>query len=81
VLKKENEILLRRAGKKKARFSFYDRFFLVVLNRAADINTQRPHQGILQQIPNPGEADITGGPIRKSAVPGGLRHHYSRQAA
>ena len=37
VLKKENEILLRRAGKKKARFSFYDRFFLVVLNRAADI--------------------------------------------
>ncbi len=37
VLKKENEILLRRAGKKRARFCFYDRFFLVVLNRASDI--------------------------------------------
>jgi hypothetical protein len=37
VLRKENEILLRRAGKKRARFSFYDRFFFVVLNRAADI--------------------------------------------
>ena len=37
VLQKENEILLRRAGKKRARFSFYDRFLLVVLNRAADI--------------------------------------------
>jgi putative transposase len=37
VLWKENEILLRRAGKKRGCFSFYDRFFLVVLNRAADI--------------------------------------------
>ena len=37
VLKKENEILLRRAGKKRAGFCFYDRFSLVVLNRASDI--------------------------------------------
>jgi len=37
VLKKENAILLRRAGKKRVHFSLYDRFFLVVLNRAADI--------------------------------------------
>jgi hypothetical protein len=44
-------------------------------------NTQRPHQGIQQQIPKPGEAEITGGPIRKSAVRGGLHHRYSRQAA
>ena len=44
-------------------------------------NTQRPHQGIHQQIPKPGEADRTSGPIRKSAVLGGLHHHYYRQAA
>ena len=44
-------------------------------------NTQRPHQGIQQQIPKPGEADRTAGPIRKSAVLGGLHHHYFRQAA
>jgi transposase InsO family protein len=44
-------------------------------------NTQRPHQGIRQQIPKPGEAERTRGPIRKSAVLGGLHHHYSRQAA
>ncbi len=44
-------------------------------------NTQRPHQGIRQQIPKPGEAERTRGPIRKNAVLGGLHHHYSRQAA
>ena len=44
-------------------------------------NTQRPHQGIRQQIPKPGEAQRTAGPIRKTAVLGGLHHHYSRQAA
>ena len=44
-------------------------------------NTQRQHQGIRQQIPKPGEADRNRGPIRKSAVLGGLHHHYSRQAA
>ncbi len=38
LLKKENEILLRKMGKKKAHFGFYDKLFLVVLNRAADIN-------------------------------------------
>jgi hypothetical protein len=44
-------------------------------------NTQRPHQGIRQQIPKPGEAERTRGPIRKSAVLGGLHHHHLRQAA
>jgi hypothetical protein len=37
VLQKENEILLRKVGKKRVHFSFYDRFFFVVLNRAADV--------------------------------------------
>ncbi len=37
LLKKENEILLRRIGKKKVYFGFYDKLFMVVLNRAADI--------------------------------------------
>jgi hypothetical protein len=44
-------------------------------------NTQRPHQRIHQQIPKPGEAERTSGPIRKSAVLGGLHHHYYRKAA
>jgi hypothetical protein len=33
LLKKENEILLRRLGKKKAHFSFYDRLFVVVAQK------------------------------------------------
>jgi hypothetical protein len=81
VFQKENEILLRKVGKKRARFSFYDRLFFVVLNRAADSNTWRAHQGIQQQIPKPGEAERTADHIRKSAVLGGLHHHYFRQAA
>jgi len=45
-------------------------------------NTQRPHQGIRQQIPKPADVERTRGPIRKSAVlEGGLHHHYSRRAA
>jgi transposase InsO family protein len=44
-------------------------------------NTQRPHQGIQQQIPKPGEPERRSGPIRKTAVLGGLHHHYFRQAA
>jgi len=44
-------------------------------------NTQRPHQGIHQQIPKPGEAQRTAGPICKTPVLGGLHHHYFRQAA
>ncbi len=40
LLKKENEILLRKMGKKKVHFGFYDKLFLVVLNRAADIKRQ-----------------------------------------
>jgi putative transposase len=37
LLTKENEILLRKVGNKRVRFSFYDKLFLVVLNKAADI--------------------------------------------
>jgi transposase InsO family protein len=44
-------------------------------------NSQRPHQGIQQGIPRPGEAERMAGPIRKSAVLDGLHHHYFRQAA
>jgi hypothetical protein len=44
-------------------------------------NTQRPHQGIHQQIPKPGETQRTAGPIRKTPVLAGLHHHYFRQAA
>ena len=40
VLRKDNEILLRKVGKKRVRFSFNDRFFSVVLNRAADIKNR-----------------------------------------
>jgi hypothetical protein len=35
VLKKENEILLRKVGNRRVRFGFYARLFFVVLNRAA----------------------------------------------
>jgi len=44
-------------------------------------NSQRPHQGIQQQIPNPGEPKKIGGAVCRSAVLGGLHHHYYRQAA
>jgi len=37
LLKKENEILTRKMGKKRVHFDFYDKLFLVVLNGAADI--------------------------------------------
>ena len=37
LVRKENEILLRRLGMKRVAFGFYDKLFLVVLNRAADI--------------------------------------------
>ena len=37
LLKKENEILVRRLGKKRVHFDFYDKLFLVALHRAADI--------------------------------------------
>ncbi len=43
-------------------------------------NRQRPHQGLQQQIPNPGEPEKTGGAVCRSAVLGGLHHHYYRQA-
>jgi len=37
LLKKENEILLRRVGKKRVHFNIYDKLFFVVLNMAGDI--------------------------------------------
>jgi hypothetical protein len=37
LLKKENEILLRKAGEKRIHFSIHDKEVFVVLNRAADI--------------------------------------------
>ena len=40
LLKKENEILTRKMGKKKVHFNRYDKLFFVVLNRAADIKHQ-----------------------------------------
>jgi len=44
-------------------------------------NSQRPHQGLQQQIPNPGEPEKTGDAVCRSAILGGLHHHYYRQAA
>ncbi len=43
-------------------------------------NTQRPHQGIGQSIPN-GYIPQTKGKIRASPVLGGVHHHYYREAA
>jgi hypothetical protein len=37
LLKKENDILLRRVGKKRVHFNISQKLFFVVLNRAADI--------------------------------------------
>jgi hypothetical protein len=37
LLKKENEILLRRLGKRRVQFDVYDKLFIVVLNRVDDI--------------------------------------------
>jgi hypothetical protein len=39
LLKKENEILLRRLGKRRVQFDVYDRLFLVVLNGALTSST------------------------------------------
>jgi putative transposase len=81
--------------------SIMERFFRIVRREALDnflllgrhhiqgileeyiafYNTQRPHQGIRQQIPKPGEAQRTARPICKTPVLGGLHHHYFRQAA
>jgi hypothetical protein len=44
-------------------------------------DSRRPHQGIQQQIPKPGEPEKAGGAVRMSPVLGGLHHHYYRQAA
>ena len=37
LLKKEDDILLRRVGEKRVHFNIYDKLFFVVLNRADDI--------------------------------------------
>ena len=37
LLKKENDILLRRVGKKRVHFNIYDKLFFVVLNGEVDI--------------------------------------------
>jgi hypothetical protein len=103
LLKKENDILLRRVGKKRVHFNIrqMERLFRTVRREALDnfllagknqvqrildefvafYNSQRPHQGIQQQIPKHGEPEKTGGVVRKSAVLGGLHHHYYRPAA
>jgi hypothetical protein len=44
-------------------------------------NTQRPQPGIHQQIPKPAEAQRMAGSICKTALLGGLHHHYFKQAA
>jgi putative transposase len=44
-------------------------------------NSKRPHQGIGQQIPKPGELEKKGGAVCRSAVLGGMHHHYYRWAA
>ena len=44
-------------------------------------NSQRPHQGLKQQIPNPVESHKMRGPVCRSAILGGLHHHYYRRAA
>ena len=44
-------------------------------------DSQRPHQGLKQQIPNPTNTQKMRGPVGRSAVLGGLHHHYYRRAA
>jgi putative transposase len=44
-------------------------------------NSQRPHQGIQQQIPKPIESEKNEGAVCRSSVVGGLHLHYYRQAA
>jgi hypothetical protein len=62
VLMKENAIQLRRVGRTRVHFSFYDRSFFVVPNRAADINTQRPHQGsCFATTRNPSSCELCSG--------------------
>ena len=46
LLKKENEILLRRVGKKRVHFNIYDKLFFVVLNRAGQLQTGSVRDGI-----------------------------------
>jgi len=38
LLKKENEILLKKMGKKKVHFGFYDKLFLVVHTSSGSVN-------------------------------------------
>jgi hypothetical protein len=53
----------------------------ILEERLAFYKSQRPHQGIQQQIRRLGESERTECAVHKSAVLGGLHHHYFRQAA
>jgi hypothetical protein len=53
----------------------------ILAEYVAFYNSQRPHQGIQQQVPKPGEPETKDGAVCRSAVLGGLHHHYFRQAA
>ena len=55
-----------RSGAWEGTFSIQE----ILEESIAFYNTQRPHQGIRQHIPKPGEAERTRAPIRKSAVLG-----------
>jgi hypothetical protein len=82
LLRKENEILLRRVGKQRVHFSFYDKLFVVVLNRAADIKHRltlgKPETVFSwqQTFPLP-----TGMVPQKNPGSLSLHHQYCRQAA
>ncbi len=58
-----------------------DQIETILEEYVAFYNSQRPHQGIRQQIPKPGEQEKKGGAICRSAVLGGLHHHYYKQVA
>ena len=51
LLKKENEILARKMGKKRVHFNIYDKLFFVVLNRANNIKQLLMYEIALGQEP------------------------------
>jgi hypothetical protein len=82
-----NSIMERFFG--SVRREALDNFLLIGRNQVQRIldeyvafyNGQRPHQGIQQMIAKSSKSEKTGGAVCKSAVLGGLHHHYYRQAA
>ena len=53
----------------------------ILLEYAAYFNRDRPHQGLLQRIPDPPEeAECSAGPVCGTPVLGGLHHTYQRAA-